>query len=585
MYVAGCEVSPARVATLAAADGLGDTCRMRMTPLLVLALGACSIVSCGPLRRAEVPRHDLLITNGRILDGTGNPWFRGEVAIDGDRIAYVGPPRSNVPPARRATRVFDAADRIVAPGFIDMLGHSELTILRNPTAISKVSQGITSEITGEVNSAWPNTRPDEPPPTRAPRCTDSTWTSLDGYFRHLECTGVAINIGTYVAAGSVRRAVMGDASRRPTADELARMEALVEQAMREGAMGFSTGLIYAPSTFFTTEELIALARRAAAYGGGYASHIRSEGDGLLDAIREAIRIGAEAGTWVQIRHLKASGERNWGRMREAVALIDSARRAGLDVTADQYPYIASGTGLSAILPTWVQAGGRDSMLTRLADSSVRARLRVEREGGEWSRPPDRILVDDTREDSLAIYEGRRLDEIGAMRSQDPYEAAFDILVADSGRTGAIFFSMSEDDLRLAMRQPWVSIGQDAGARSLDTTGRGRGHPRGFGTFPRILGRYVREDSVLTLEDAVRKMTSLPAQRVGLAGRGQLEAGWYADVVVFDPATVTDRATFEAPQQLAEGIALVVVNGVPVYEHGRPTGALPGRALRGPGVRR
>lgn len=542
----------------------------RLARLVALAV---TISSCAPTRPQPAPRPawDLLVTNARVVDGTGAPWYRGMVAVRGDRIAYVGP----VLPGATAARVIDASGLVVAPGFVDMLGHSEFSLLRNPLAESKITQGITSEITGEVSSAWPNTTfgvvDDDP----------LRWRSLDGYFHVLDSIGHTINLGTYVAAGSVRRAVMGDASRRPNETEMRAMEALVDSAMRDGAVGFSTGLIYPPSTFFTTDELVRLARRAALHGGGYASHIRNEGDSLLPAIREAIRIGADAGTWVQIRHLKSSGERNWGRMVEAVALIDSARRAGLDVTADMYPYVASGTGLDAILPIWVQAGGDDSMLVRLADTTVRERLRADAEGGHWRpREPSQVLVNSTRADSLEVYEGKRLDEVGRMRGQEPYEAAYDILLADSGRTSAIYFTMSEDDVRTAMRQPWVSFGQDAGATSVDTTGRGRGHPRGFGTFPRILGRYVREDSVLTLEEAVRKMTSFPAQRVGLDARGVLKQGMYADLVVFDPATVIDRATFERPQQLSEGIRFVAINGVLVLDDGRVTGARPGRALRG-----
>lgn len=543
--------------------------------MLVLA-GASGCLSAR--RDSLSPPYDLLIINARIVDGTGNPWFYGDVATRGARIAAVGGGLRSA----KARRVIDARGLVVAPGFIDMLGHSEIAILKHPHALSKITQGITSEITGEVSSAWPVEPPDPTDDDTAAR----PWTSLDGYFRHLERRGTAINLGTYVAAASVRRAVMGDASRRPTADEMQRMERLVDSAMRDGAMGFSTGLIYAPTTFFTTDELIALARRAAAAGGGYASHIRSEGDSVLPAIREAIRIGSQAGTWTEIRHLKVGQTKNWGRMPELVALIDSARRAGVDVAADQYPYVASGTGLSQILPTWMLAGGTDSMVARLADSTTRRRLRDGVAKGEWSvRAPDAVLINSAHTDSLTRYEGLRLDSIGTLRGQDPYEAAYDILLADRGATSAIYFSMSEADVRTAMRQPWVSVGQDAGARTPEPGGLGRDHPRAFGTFPRILGRYVREDSVLTLEDAVRKMTSLAAQRVGLDERGVLKRGLYADLVVFDPATIIDNATFETPQRFSTGVRYVAVNGVLVVDDAKPTDALPGRALRGPGRRR
>ncbi|HET9012866.1 MAG TPA: D-aminoacylase [Gemmatimonadaceae bacterium] len=541
----------------------------------VAALTGCAHVRSGVgSASAGEAAYDVVIRHARIVDGAGTPWYTGDLALRGDRIALVGA----VPDDVATRRTIDAHGLVVAPGFIDMLGHSEFALLQRPRALSKITQGITSEITGEVESAWPNTVPT----ARETRSAQQPWASLAGYFTELERRGTAINLGTYVAAGSVRRAVMGDASRQPTRDELARMEQLVDSAMRDGAMGFSTGLIYPPTTFFSTDELTVLARRAARYGGGYASHIRDEGAGLHDAIREAMRIGSAAGTWVEIRHLKASGESNWGAMTGAVTLIDSARRAGMDVTADVYPYTASGTGLSAILPTWVQAGGTDSMVARLLDPATRARLH-----GELSevRRPDQVLVNSVRSDSLRQYEGVRLDSVGRARHEDPYDAAFDILVADRGATSAIYFTMSEADLRLALKQPWTSIGQDAGAVTPDSTSRGRGHPRGFGTFPRILGRYVREDSLLTLEEAVRKMTSLAAQRVGLAERGVLAPGMFADLVLFDPTTIVDRATFEHPQELSRGVRFVFVNGTAVIDEGVETRALPGRALRGPGAER
>jgi dihydroorotase/N-acyl-D-amino-acid deacylase len=517
----------------------------------------------------------VLITNARIVDGTGNPWYRGSVATVGDRIVYVGPSI----PGQNARRVIDANGQVVAPGFIDMLGHSEFTILRGPHAVSKITQGITSEITGEVSSAWPDVALGEQPNPRYP------WRSLGEYFTYLENNGTAINLGTYVGTSSVREAVMGEATRHPTDTEMKQMGALIDSAMRDGAIGLGTGLIYLPSTFFSTEELIALTRYVTPYKGGYAAHIRSEGAGLLDAIRETIRIAAEAGTWAEIRHIKS---RSLEQMTQAVALIDSARAAGIDVTADQYPYIASGTGLAAMLNTWVQEGGSDSLVVRLRDPAVRARLKSElgADSAVGIRTAARTMVNEVGTDSLKIYEGKFLTDIGKMRNEDAYDAAFDILVGDRGRTSAIYFSFNEDALRYAMKQPWVSVGQDAGAVSPDSTGkwRERGHPRGFGTFPRILGRYVRQDSVITLEFAVRKMTSLAAQRVGIHDRGLLKPGMYADITVFDPNTIIDRSTYEMPSQLATGVSYVFVNGVPVVDGGKVTAALPGRALRGPGYR-
>ena len=461
-----------------------------------------------------------------------------------------------------------------------MLGHSEISLLHGPHAVSKISQGITSEITGEVHSAWPNTILGQQPDTAEP------WHSLDGYFRELERRGTAINLGTYVGTSSVRQAVMGELTRHPTAAEMSQMGALIDSAMRDGALGVGTGLIYLPSTFFNTDELIALTKYAVPYRGGYAAHIRSEGTGLVEAVRETIRIAAGAGTWAEIRHIKS---RSAAQMAEAIALIDSARASGIDITADQYPYIASGTGLSAMLNTWVQEGGDDSMVVRLNDPAVRARLKKElgQDSASGIRTADRTMVNSVGIDSLKKYEGKRLTEIGKMRGMDPYDAAFDILIADHGNTSAIYFSFNEDALRLAMKQSWVSVGQDAGAVSPDSTGKWgeRGHPRGFGTFPRILGRYVRQDSVISLEFAIRKMTSLAAQRVGIEDRGLLRPGMFADITVFDPNTVIDNSTYEQPQQLATGINYVLVNGVPVVDGGKMTNALPGRALRGPGYHR
>ncbi|MGH7602549.1 MAG: N-acyl-D-amino-acid deacylase family protein [Gemmatimonadaceae bacterium] len=545
----------------------------RALAALAMTLGAAC--ASAPTRGTSAAPYDVLITNARIVDGTGNPWYRGSVATVGDRIAYVGPSI----PGLNARRVIDARDQVVAPGFIDMLGHSELTILRGPHAISKITQGITSEITGEVHSAWPINVLGEPPNPRYP------WHSLGEYFTYLEKNGTAINLGTYVGTSSVREAVMGELTRHPTDAEMKQMGALIDSAMRDGAFGVGTGLIYLPSTFFSTDELIALTKYATPYKGGYAAHIRSEGAGLIDAIRETIRIASAAGTWAEIRHIKS---RTFEQMKQAVALIDSARAAGVDITADQYPYIASATGLSAMLNTWVQEGGPDSMIVRLRDPAVRARLKMElgQDSAQGLRSAARTMINDVGVDSLKKYQGMLLTDIGKMRGEDAYDAAFDILIGDKGQTGAIYFSFNEDALRYVMKQPWVSVGQDAGALSPDSTGQftEREHPRAFGTFPRILGRYVREDSVITLEFAIRKMTSLAAQRVGINDRGLLKPGMFADITVFDPATIIDRSTYENPAQVATGVSYVFVNGVPVIDGGQPTAALPGRALRGPGYR-
>ena len=547
-----------------------------------LVIAAAALAACAPsappaaLPSPDAP-YDLLVRGGMVVDGTGSPWIRADVAIRGDRIAAVGRLAD-----AEARDTIDATGLVVSPGWIDMLGHSEYRLLADPRAISKITQGITSEITGEVSSVVPvnaNT-------LREQGRDDVPWRDLDGYFRALEAVQPAINLGTFVTAGSARRYAMGDADRPATAAELDTMRAHVAAAMEQGAMGLSTGLIYAPASFAPEEEIVALARVAAAYGGGYASHIRSEGDRLLEAVAEAVRIGESAGTWVQVHHLKASGRPNWGKMAGAVGVIEAARARGVDVTADVYPYPASGTDLDAILPGWAHAGGRDSLLARLADPAARARLRAElTEGGtDWrigasAGGPGGVMIAGVGEDSLRYLEGMRLDAAAAARGQEVVEALFDIIHTDRARTAAIYFSMSEEDLAYALRQPWVMVGIDAGARAADSTVSGRPHPRAYGSFPRILCRYVRERGLLTLPDAIRRFTSLPAARVGLDDRGVLKAGMFADLTIFDPATVCDRATFEDPVQTSVGIAHVIVNGVPVLRDGVVTGARPGRGLR------
>jgi N-acyl-D-amino-acid deacylase len=555
--------------------------------LLLLSVPAAS-AACAAHRNPEshmspaADVHDLLITNGRIIDGTGSPWYLGDVAVRGDRIAAVGRLAG-----ARARDTIDARGMVVAPGFIDMLGHSEYRLMLHPGADSKITQGITTEITGEVTSVVPvneHTLRELDPEHRSV----AGWSDLDGYFRTLEGAGTAINLATFVTVGSVRRYVMGDERRPPTQAELERMKSLVADAMEQGAMGLSVGLVYAPASYAATDEIIELARVAAHYGGGYTSHLRSESSRLLEAVHEAIAIGEGAGTWVQIHHLKASGQANWGRVADAITAIDAARARGLDVTANMYPYNASGTGLSAIIPGWAHEGGSEALIGRLRDAGTRRRIREELADsatGDWRRigasagGPHGVMIASVATDSLRRYQGMRLDEVARQRGQEVPDALFDMLIADQARTSAVYFSMSEDDVETVLRQPWVSIGVDGGVRPADPARADRPHPRAFGTFPRILGHYVRERGVLTLEEAVRRFTSLAAARVGLDDRGVLKAGLAADITIFDPSSVADRATFEEPVQTSVGIRDVLVNGVPVLRDGRMTGARPGRGLR------
>ena len=482
---------------------------------------------------------------------------------------------------------------VVAPGFIDMLGQSELTILVNPSLPSKIFQGITTEITGEGSSAGPldDSIVAADRPTYEHYQLTPDWRTLGEYFRRLERQGLGINLASYVGATQVRRMVLGDGNRTPGAQELDSMRALVRGAMLEGAVGLSTSLQYPPAPYARTEELVALAAEASKLGGVYASHLRSEGAEIDAAINEAIRIGREARIPVEIWHLKVAGKRNWGRMSRVVAKIDSARRAGIDLAADTYAYPAWFNSMSAFIPPWAHDGGTVKLLERLRDPATRRRIRREMLArdeswdNEWQEipGPSAVLIGVVQNPDLRQYQGKTLADVAAMRRTDAIDALFDLLVEDKGFTSVAVFGMSEADVALALRQPWVSINNDSQGTAPDgLLGQEHPHPRAYGTFPRILRKYVREERRLTLEDAIRKFTSLPAQRMRLADRGVLKAGMWADVVVFDPATVRDRATFAAPNQLAEGMRWVLVNGVPVIADGRATGKLPGRVIRGPG---
>ncbi|HEV8131248.1 MAG TPA: D-aminoacylase [Acidobacteriota bacterium] len=527
------------------------------------------------------PAYDLIIRGGRIVDGAGNPWFSGDVAVSADRIAKIGKIDS------KAKRIIDARGLVVCPGFIDMHSHSDTSLLVDGNAESKIRQGVTTEILGEDRSVAPMrgmALRDKPSYGRFQVALD--WHDFDGYFAGLLKKGISVNVGSYVAGGQLRLCVMGADNRPPSAKELEEMKALVDQSMRQGALGLSTGMIYPPNSYASTNELIELARVAAKYGGIYASHIRNEGNTLMESLQEAITIGEKAGLPVQIFHFKVAGENNWGRMPEAVKLIEAARARGIDVHANQYPYIAGMTGLSTMLPQWAQEGGTTKMVLRLKNAGERQRIRKDIEAGnnvQQLRDWDRVLIAETHRANNKQYEGHTLAETARMRGQNPVDAIMDLLLEEDGIVGAIFFIMKEEDVRYAMQQPWVSVGSDGTAvKPEGVLGQGKPHPRWYGTFPRILGKYVRDEKVLKLEDAVRKMTSLGAQQLGIRDRGLLREGKFADIVVFDPDRVADRATFAQPHQYPVGIEYVIVNGGVVIEKGKHTGARPGKIVYGPG---
>ena len=551
---------------------------MRRFPTLLLLLTTAAFAQ----------PYDLIIRNGHIIDGTGSPWYAGDLAIQGGRIAGIGQLA-----AAQAKRSIDAQGLVVAPGFIDMLGQSEFTILVNPHLPSKIFQGITTEITGEGNSIAPlNDRI-----IKADRATydhlqiTPDWTNFRQYFARLERQGMGINLASYVGATSVRRMVIGDDNRPPDARELARMRQLVRDAMHDGAVGLSTSLQYAPAPYASTEELIALASEAAQLGGIYATHMRSEGDAIIPAIDEVIRIAREAKIPAEIWHLKAAGKSNWGRMPEIVAHIEKARQSGLDITADTYAYTAWFNTFSAFIPPWAHDGGDAKLIERLKDPAMRARIRQEMQtpsktwDNEWQEiaGPDAILVSVVHNPKLRALQGKTIAQIAKLWNKDPMDTVFDLLIEDDAFTSVAVFGMSEPDVLLALQQPWVSGCNDSQGTAPDgLLGREHPHPRAYGTFPHILRKYVREDGKLRLEEAIRKFSALPAQRMRLTDRGVLKKGLWADIVIFDPATIRDRATFENPNQVSEGMQYVLVNGVPVIERGKQTDALPGHVLRGPG---
>ncbi len=537
---------------------------------------------------AQARTFDVIIANGRVVDGTGAPWFRADVGITGDRITAMG----NLSSARAVTRI-DAEGQVVAPGFIDLLGQSEFNLLVDSRAASKITQGITTEITGEGVSIAPVNDA-----MRADRKASyefftiaQDWRTLDEYFARLAKATTAINVGTFVGSGGLRDYVIGKEDRVATADEMAKMKALVDAAMADGALGLSSSLQYIPNRFSTTDELVELAKVAAAHGGIYITHQRSEANKVFESVDEVLAIAERANIPTEIWHLKTAYKANWGKMTEVLRRIDAARAKGLRVSANIYPYDRASNGLDACLPVWVREGGTDAMLTRLQDPDIRARVKRDMDDpnapfeNQWfgSGGPAGVMLSSVLDPALRTYEGMSFDAIGKAMGKDPRDAAIDLVIADKAESSVIISIMRESDVVEAMRTSWVSFDTDSGARAEDgPLSASKSHPRAWGTFTRVLGKYVRQDGVLTLEEAVRKMTSQAAIRVGITDRGLVRPGMMADLVVFDPATVADVATFERPNRYSIGVRHVFVNGKAVVANGAITNERPGRALRGPG---
>jgi N-acyl-D-aspartate/D-glutamate deacylase len=553
---------------------------------LGIAISACVffVATAGPAHPADEPPYDLLIVNGRIVDGTGNPWFFGDVAIRGDRIVAMG----RVPKAS-AKRTIDAKGLVVAPGFIDMHSHSDLLLLEDGNAQSKIRQGVTTEVFGEGTSAAPQ-KSKRAPVKDSDEERIARWTTLSGYFDALEKSGISVNVASYVGLDNVWQGVMGTSFDRPSAPEFEQMKAILDEAMRDGAFGLSSLLAMPPGSLATTDDIVELCKVVARHGGIFSSHIRNEGTGVFDSVKEAIAVGERAGVPVDVIHLKIADQKYWGRMNEVVGLIEAARQRGVNVQANAYPYTRGNNNLASIIPPWAHEGGTTKMLERLKDPAQREKMKKDIRdgiegwynhytavGGDWSR----MLIN-----GKGTYTGLTMDRViaaqtkGKNPSPDPLDVLFDVLIQENGSVPTVYAHHTDKDMTLALSQPWCSIGSDGSAYAIDgPLRRGMPHPRSFGTFPRVLGVYVRELGLLRLEDAVRKMTSLNAAKLGISDRGLLRAGTFADVVVFDPAKVIDHATYEDPFQYSEGIVHVIVNGASVLDNGEHTGKHPGRAIR------
>ncbi|MFC3716357.1 amidohydrolase family protein [Luteimonas soli] len=563
----------------------------RLTPaLLALALAACSTnpVADAP---ATVEHYDLLVRNGTVYDGSGAAPLRVDVAVRGDRIAALLPPGSDA----TADRVLDAGGRAVSPGFINVLSWATESLIADGRGMGDTKQGVTLEIFGEgwsmgpLNDAMKADALEQQGDIRYP----IQWTTLGDYLEHLETRGITPNVASFVGATTVRIHELGEGDVDPTPAQLARMQGLVREAMDEGALGVGSSLIYPPAAFAETPELVALAQAAAESGGGYVAHMRSEANHFLEALEETIDVARATGQRAEVYHLKAAGEKNWPKMARAIAMVEAARAEGLDVGANMYAYTAGATGLTAALPPWVQAGGHDAMVARLKDPATRARLLAEMRDPdvEWENlrlltgSDERLILIEFHDPALKPLTGRTLAEVARERGTSGEEALLDLIVEDDSRVGAAYFLMSEDNVELGLSQPWVTLGSDAESSAPEGVFlKSSTHPRAYGNVARFLGHYVRDRGLMPLEEGIHRLTGLPAANWKLADRGCLRPGCFADIVVFDPATITDHATYAAPQQYATGVDHVFVNGVQVLREGEHTGATPGRVVRGPGWR-
>jgi len=557
---------------------------LRKTLALLLVLALTAAASLSQSRQSSKPlSFDTIIRGGLVYDGSGGAPRRADVGIKGDRIAAVGNLKRST-----ATTIVDAKGLAVAPGFINMLSHSESSLITDGRSQGELRQGVTTQIFGE-GSMGPLS--DEMKQRRAATQGEIPWTTLAEYMAYLEKHGISQNVASFVSATTIRENVIGLDDKPPTSEQLDRMRELVRQEMAAGALGVTTALIYPPAFFAKTEELIELCKVAAKYQGKYIAHIRSEGNQLIEAVQETLRISREAGLPAEIYHLKTSGEANWDKMDKVIAMINEARRKGMKITADMYTYTAGSTGLDAAMPPWVFDGGRPAAEKRLQDPEIRKKIAeaIRTPTNDWENlyllagSPDRILLVGFRTEALKPLTGKTLAEVARMRGKDPIETIMDLVYEDHSRVGTVYFMMSEENIKKQLRQPWVSLGSDAASMAPEGTFlRSSTHPRAYGNFARLLGKYVREEKVITLQEAIRRLSSLPATNLGLDHRGFLRVGMFADVVVFDPATIGDRATYENPHQYSVGVKEVFVNGAQVLKDGDHTGAKPGRALWGPG---